>query len=117
MRGHNIYFHLEIRKIIFELSLIYPIIWSCVIYYNINLQTKGKDTFITLKLLINVHFWKHRATVTEFFLETIFFFLSKRLKGLIRIIMVYNSYELPGELIRVVYHGDSSYLPYNFWKM
>ena len=28
MRGHNIYFDGEIRKIIFELSLIAPLIWS-----------------------------------------------------------------------------------------
>ena len=56
MRGHNIYFRLEIRKIIFDLSLIYPFTRSSVIYFNMNLQTKDKDTFITLKLLINVHF-------------------------------------------------------------
>ena len=28
MRGHNICFHSEIRKIIFELSSILPLIWS-----------------------------------------------------------------------------------------
>ena len=30
MRGHNIYFHGEIRKIIFELSSITSLIWSSV---------------------------------------------------------------------------------------
>ena len=32
MRGHNVGFHREIRKIILELSSVPPLIWSCGIF-------------------------------------------------------------------------------------
>ena len=37
MSGHNICFHREIRKIIFELSSLPPLIWSsvCGLYFQI----------------------------------------------------------------------------------
>ena len=40
MRGHNICFHCEIRKIIFKLSLIPPLIWSSAVYQIVPVLAK-----------------------------------------------------------------------------
>ena len=46
MRDHNICFHSEIGKIIFELSSVLPLIWSSFLVYQKSLcVTKIKEVF------------------------------------------------------------------------
>ena len=42
MRGHNICFHPEIRKIIFELSSISPLIWSSAVWGDLSKRCSCK---------------------------------------------------------------------------
>ena len=56
MRGHNICFHLEIRKIIFELSLIPLLIWSSALHLYISVP------FCLVWIVVNTVAWGYGTT-------------------------------------------------------
>ena len=66
MRGHNICFHCEIRKIIFKLSLIPPLIWSSAVYQIVPVLAKTLTFYdisvitedIYSKLILVVYYYK-----------------------------------------------------------